>query len=71
MKILATIFLTLILADDPPTSRIRLFQSGTIPAHKQKVMIEHYEQFGCRVVGVFDVAEGLVNVYCLDMLVAE
>lgn len=54
-----------------PTSLIRLFQSGTIAVENVSKHIEQYQNFGCKQIGVFDVAPQRVNVFCLDMLVAE
>jgi hypothetical protein len=54
-----------------PTSRVRLYQTGTIPKNMQKLATANYHLYGCAQVGHFIVEPGYVNVWCLDMLVGE
>ena len=54
-----------------PTSRVRLYQTGTIPAPMAKLALMNYAAFGCREKGVVKVSPGYVNVWCLDVLTAE
>ena len=73
MKILLLILMLAMgtTSTDHVPSRIRLFQSGTIPIEDVSKTVHQYQQFGCKQIGVFDVSADQVNVYCLDMLIGE
>ncbi len=60
-----------VFAYDPPSSRVTLLQTGTIPREQMKESMMNFRDYGCAKIGFFPVDDQHVNVYCLNMLVAE
>lgn len=57
--------------EEPPSSRVMVVQTGTIPDNKVKAAVEAFRRDHCPAIGVFSVDLNYSNVYCTYVVIAE